>query len=150
MNRQVFTVIASFVFSVAFLTGSSAQGQLSSYGSPRQYYSSWSKHPTKSYHYRRLYYKPNQSYVGYKHHYVIYYPSRPKHCYFYNPYKKSYWGRCAIQHGGKYSMLPIEARRPTVPEIPEASFPLPTDPPLLPDVEDGLRLDLPPDDLPFQ
>lgn len=128
----------------------SAQSTYSSFGSPRQYYSSWTKHPTKDYHYRRLYYKPSSTYVGYKHQYVIYYPSRPKHCYFYNPYKKSYWGRCAIHHGGKYSMLPPQHRKPTVPEIPESAFPPPSDPPLLPEAEDGLRLDLPPDDLPFQ
>ena len=126
-----------------------AQSGYSSYGSPRQYYSAWAKHPTKNYHYRRLYYKPNQSYVGYKHQYVIYYPARPKHCYFYNPYKKTYWGRCEIQHGGKYSMLPPEHRKPTVPEIPESAFPPPSDTPILPEALDGLRLDLPPDDLPF-
>ena len=140
------------VILVASVTPHTAEAQsgYSSYGSPRQYYSAWSKHPTKNYHYRRLYYKPTTSYVGYKHQYVIYYPSRPKHCYFYNPYKKTYWGRCEIQHGGKYSMLPPEQRKATVEEIPESAFPPPSDPPFLPEAQDGLRLDLPPDDLPFQ
>lgn len=128
---------------------SPAAAQMSSYGSPRQYYSSWNKHPSKPYHYRRLYYKPANSYVGYKHHYVIYYPSRPKHCYFFNPYKKQFWGRCAIQHGGKYSLLPPEVRRPTIEEIPETAFPAPLEPPPLPESLDRLRLDLPPDDLPL-
>ena len=126
-----------------------AQSGHSSYGSPRQYYSSWSKHPTKDYHYRRLYYKPNPTYVGYKHQYVIYYPARPKHCYFFNPYKKTYWGRCEIQHGGKYSMLPQIHRKPNIQDIPETAFPAPVDPPFLPEASDWLRLDLPPDDLPF-
>lgn len=133
-----------------FSLPSQAEAQLSAYGSPRQYYSSWTKHPSKPYHYRRLYYKPENSYVGYKHHYVIYYPTRPKHCYFFNPYKKQFWGRCAIQHGGKYSLLPVQARKPTLEEIPETAFPSPLEPPPLPESLDKLALDLPPDDLPLR
>lgn len=56
------------------------------YSSPRQYYSGWNKSPTQTYYYRYYYYKPSASYAGYKHHYVIYFPSRPKYVYYYNPY----------------------------------------------------------------
>jgi len=126
-----------------------AQSGNSNFGSPRQYYSSWAKHPTREYHYRRLYYKPTPSYVGYKHHYIVTYPQKSTQCYFYNPYKKTYWGRCDIQHDGKYSLLAEADRRTTLADIPESAFPPPGDPPLLPDT-DGLRMDLPPDDLPLE
>lgn len=120
------------------------------YHSARQYYGSWRKHPSRSYHYRSYYYKPTPTYTGYKHHYVVYHPSRPKHVYYYNPYKKTYWGRCPTQRSGEpvYSMLKPEHRKPTLEEIPEAAFPEPGKTPPIPDSDDGALLDLPPDDLP--
>lgn len=125
-----------------------AQAQTAS-ASPRQYYSSWNRHPTGGYHYRTLYYKPTVSYVGYKHHYCLYYTSRPKYVYFYNPYQKQYWGRCEVNHGGKYQLLAEADRRPTLQDIPESAFPVAADPPPLPETSDGVALDLPPDDLPL-
>ncbi|WP_437231083.1 hypothetical protein SH661x_002335 [Planctomicrobium sp. SH661] len=117
---------------------------------PRQYYGSWQKHPQHSYSYRPLYYKPTPGYSGYKHHYVVYYPSRPKYVYFYNPYKKAYWGRCELNRNGQnlYSMLPEQYRKSDLNEIPESAFPPAAPAPALQDTEDGLTLDLPPDDLP--
>ncbi|MEZ6123208.1 MAG: hypothetical protein R3C49_08555 [Planctomycetaceae bacterium] len=147
---RMFLCFALAVAALPLMATADAQSGLSGYGSPRQYYSSWSKHPTKDYHYRRLYYKPSNSYVGYKHHYVIYYPSKPQHCYFFNPYSKTYWGRCEINHGGKYSLLAPQDRKTVVTEIPESAFPKPADPPVLDDTEDNIRLDLPPDDLPLE
>lgn len=118
-------------------------------GGPRQYYGAWQKQPKTDYYYRNLYYKPTANYAGYKHHYVIYHPQRPKHYYFYNPYKKSYWGRCSTSYGDNptYSMLEDEYRKPSLGDIPESAFPTPS---ALPDVPGavGERLDLPPDDLP--
>lgn len=116
----------------------------------RQYYSGWRKHPTHGYHFRFYYYKPAPTYHGYKHHYVIHFPTRPAHCYFYNPYKKVYWGRCPIDHGGKplYSMLAEEHRKQNIADIPEAAFPKPAALPPIPDAADGASIDLPPDDLP--
>jgi hypothetical protein len=116
----------------------------------RQYYSTWRKHPQRSYHYRYYYYKPSTTYVGYKHHYVIYYPSRPRYAYFYNPYRKVYWGRCPIQTGGKgeYSLLAEKDRKGTLEEIPEAAFPKPGPVPPVPESSDGVAMELPPDDLP--
>ena len=117
--------------------------------SPRQYYSSWNKHPNRTYYYRTLYFKPSPTYSGYKHHYCIYYKARPQHVYFFNPYKKKFWGRCHINHGGQYSILAAVDRRADVNEIPEGAFTDPGDPPPLPEAEDGILLDLPPDDLPI-
>lgn len=116
----------------------------------RQYYSGWQRHPRGGYSYRTYYYKPNDDYAGYKHHYVVYHPKDPDHYYFYNPYKKQYWGRCPSQHGGKplYSLLAERDRRPTISEIPEAAFPKPAAPPVIPEATDKEPLDLPPDEAP--
>jgi len=118
----------------------------------RQYYSSWRKHPTRTYYYRYYYYKPATTYVGYKHHYAIYYPQRPKYVYFYNPYKKVYWGRCPVQTGGKgqYSLLAEKDRKGNIDEIPESAFPKPGPLPPVPESSDGTPMELPPDDLPAE
>lgn len=120
--------------------------------SPRQYYGSWSYHPTKHYHYRPYYYKPTPTYTGYKHHYVIYQPAQPRYYYYYNPYRKTYWGRCPVDHGGKeaYSHLAPEHQKGDLKDIPETAFPAPGALPPIPesDATANVKLDLPPDDLP--
>lgn len=122
------------------------------YGSPRQYYGGWLKHPSKSYYYSHYYYKPTPTYAGYRHHYVMYYPSRPKYYYYYNPHKKVFWGRCPTQTGGvgQYSLLPPESRKPKVEDIPEKDFPKPGPLPTIPDAnvekeKNPPTLDLPPE-----
>ena len=116
--------------------------------SPRQYYGAWEHHRTYSY--RSYYYKPTPTYAGYRHHYVISYPSDHQHYYYYNPYKRTFWGRCDAYGEGQpyYSRLPEEFQRPTLAEIPESAFPTQGPLPSIPDAEDGSRLDLPPDDGP--
>ena len=120
--------------------------------SARQYYSGWHKHTKYTYYYRYYYYKPTPTYAGYKHHYVVYYPARPDYVYYYNPYKKVYWGRCPSQAAGKpeYSMLAEADRKATLEEIPEKAFPKPAALPAIPDSDpkEDATLDLPPDDLP--
>jgi hypothetical protein len=117
---------------------------------PRQYYGNWHKHSTYTYYYRNYYYKPSPTYDGYKHHYVIYYPSRPKYYYYYNPQSKQYWGRCPVDTKGKgvYSMLAEKDRKEKLEDIPEAAFPEPGKLPSIPEATDDATLDLPPDDLP--
>ena len=90
------------------------------------------------------------TYAGYRHHYVISYPHDHKHYYYYNPYKRSFWGRCDAYGEGQpyYSRLPEEYQRPTLAEIPESAFPPPGPLPSIPEAQDGGRLDLPPDDAP--
>jgi hypothetical protein len=126
-----------------------AKAQSETYSS-RQYYGGWQKHPSGGYHYRPYYYKPSPSYVGYKHHYVVLHPKRPKHLYYYNPVTKKYWGRCPVSAEGKaaYSMLAEKDRGEDLAKIPEASFPPPGPLPPVPDSSDGAVLDLPPNDLP--
>jgi hypothetical protein len=145
MNMKVLGVACLMAFALA-----SSPRPAADYYSARQYYATWHKPAQKSYYYRTYFYKPAPTYAGYKHHYVIYFPSRPKYYYFYNPYKKVYWGRCPADHGGKplYSLLAERDRKGNVEEIPESAFPQPAALPPLPESTDGATLDLPPDDLP--
>jgi hypothetical protein len=116
--------------------------------SPRQYYGAWEHR--RNYSYRTYYYKPTTTYAGYRHHYVVSYPSDHQHYYYYNPYKRSFWGRCDAYSEGQpyYSRLPEEYQRPTLAEIPQSAFPAPGPLPSIPEAQDGSRLDLPPDDAP--
>src|SRR5262245_48674431 len=95
--------------------------------SGRQYYGGWRKHPTAGYFYRAYYYKPEPTYVGYKHHYLLYFPDRPQHYYFYSPYEKVYWGRCPINTEGKplFSTLAEADRKLKLEDIPESAYPKP-------------------------
>lgn len=121
--------------------------------SPRQYYGPWQYHSQGQYHYRPYYYKTTPSYVGYKHHYVVYRPQHDRrHYYFYNPYKRTYWGRCPSQYDGsspqQYSLLPEDTRAGQLQQIPETAFPPPGAAPAIPESRDRAQLDLPPDDSP--
>jgi hypothetical protein len=119
---------------------------------PRQYYGTIRKHPKYSYSYRAYYYKPTPTYVGYRHHYVVYVSAQPKYVYFYNPYKRQYWGRCPVVSGGKaqYSLLAEKDRKASLDAIDESAFPPPADPPPVPESADGAAMELPPDDLPSE
>lgn len=116
----------------------------------RQYYSSWNYNPTRSYHYRTYYYKPTPTYTTYHHHYCIYRPSTPRYVYFYNPVRRTYWGRYDLEGkpGQEYSILKEEDRKSDLNAIPESAFPKPAAMPLIPDAEDGEQMEAPPKDLP--
>jgi len=115
----------------------------------RQYYGNWQSHPA-GYAYRPYYYKPSSNYAGYKHHYVIHHPRDPEHNYFFNPYTKKFWGRCPTSYGTQpqYSMLAEKDRQEDLEKIAPTAFPKPGPLPPIPDSNDGVTLDLPPDDLP--
>jgi hypothetical protein len=144
------SIVLAGALVLTVLAWAPAPARANTYGS-RQYYSNWSYHAKRGYYYRTYYYKPHADYYGYKHHYVIYYSARPYY-YYYNPYKKYYWGRCPVRSEGKarYSLLPEEARKSRLEDIPEKAFPDFGPTPPIPDSngKDGGRLDLPPDDLP--
>jgi hypothetical protein len=120
------------------------------WANPRQYYGAWQQHPSKTYYYRSYYYKPSYNYVGYRHHYVIYYPSRPKYYYYYNPYKQTYWGRCPVKYSGNnyYSHLAEKDQKGRLEDIDEKAFPPMGKLPSIPESKDKTPLDLPPDDVP--
>lgn len=140
------TTLVSLLFLGGLLTGVAGADDYSH----RQYYGNWQKHPTQGYSYRSYYYKPTQTYSGYKHHYVIQHPGHPDHLYFYNPYQQKFWGRCPAAAEGKplYSLLAEKDRSGDLSKIPESAFPKPGKLPPIPESADGVALDLPPDDLP--
>jgi len=114
----------------------------------RHYYSGWSYRPTSTYYYSYYRYKPYASYSGYKHHYCIYYPSRPRYVYYYNPVRKVYWGRYDMKEKG-YSLLAKEDRKNRLDDIPEKAFPKPGKMPPIPESEDGEQiLPIDPESLP--
>ena len=118
----------------------------------RQYYSSWSYHPTQQYHYCRYYYQPTVRTQTYHYHYVIYYPSRPRYRYYYNPVRRVYWGRYEVDCKGNpvgYSMLKPEDRKSKLSEIDESKFPPASEMPKIPESADGDDESiLPPTDVP--
>ena len=116
----------------------------------RQYYSSWSRHPTRSYCYCRYNYRPVVSRPIYHHHYVIYYPSRPRYRYYYNPVRRVYWGRYEVDENGNatgYSLLEPEDRKESLDQIDESAFPEPAAMPVVPESTDNTLM-APPTDLP--
>ena len=105
----------------------------------RHYYSGWSYNSGKSYYYRSYYYKPVSSYNGYRYHYCIHYPTRPRYVYYYNPYARVYWGRYDLMEKG-YSLLADADRNEELDSIPEKAFPKPGEMPVIPESEDGERM----------
>ena len=81
---------------------------------------------------------------------MIYYPSRPQYVYYYNPYRGTYRGRypTATCEKGQYSMLAEEDRKARLEDIPEKAFPKRGAMPRVPEAEDNIKVDAPPDDLP--
>jgi hypothetical protein len=108
----------------------------------RQYYGGWSYYPQRSYYYSYYYYQP---YVGadYNHHYSIYYPSKPRYVYYYNPVKRYYWGRLDLEAKGdkKYSLLKEDDRKGSLNEIDEKAFPEPAEMPAIPESKDGAKME---------
>ena len=113
----------------------------------RQYYSSWSYHPTHNYHYRTYYYRPAPRVTTYHTHYVVYRPSTPRYHYYYNPVRRVYWGRYDTEKQG-YSLLAEEDRKADLDSIPESAFPEPGPMPTVPNTDDDLKLETPPTDTP--
>jgi hypothetical protein len=121
-----------------FLASSNSSAQ--AYGG---YYSGYTYYPQRSYYASYYYYKPYVSYPSYNYHYCVYYPTRPRYVYYYNPYSRSYWGRYDLDAQG-YSMLAEKDRKGTLNDIPETAFPKPGEMPADPESTDGSRIPKPP------
>jgi len=111
----------------------------------RQYYSSWVKHSVKPYYYRYYYYKPTPSAATYSYHYGIYYPSRGKRIYMFNPHTKKYWG---YWDGEQYSLLPKDKQKASIEDIAAEDFPKPGKPPRIPEIDEDLTMLAPPGEFP--
>ncbi|WP_417749284.1 hypothetical protein [Rosistilla oblonga] len=109
----------------------------------RQYYSSWSYQPARSYHYTRYYYKPVTTATSYSYHYCISYPSQPRYVYYYNPVSRQYWGRYDLDgtEGAQYSLLAEKDRKKNLEDIPESAFPAPAAMPQIPGSKDGVAIE---------
>lgn len=115
IRKPLTTVAALGLLAVAFALPNEVDAQ-------RKYYGSYSqKYNAGAYSYRYYnYYSPK--YGQYKKHMAVYYPSRPKYVYYYNPYTKKYWGRYDVTTGG-YSLLPNHLKKERLNEISESDFP---------------------------
>ena len=147
MRSIVRHILLANVLTAIYLA--SAPALAADHSGSRQSFGDWHKHQ-RGFSYRPYYYKPHPQFVGFKHHYVIHHNARPQHNYFYNPYKKQFWGRCPVATEGKpsYSLLAEKDRNGDINQIPETAFPKPGPMPPIPESTDGATLDLPPDDLP--
>ena len=122
----------------AFVCTTASEAQAGGY---RQYYSSWSYHPTYNYHYTRYHYKPTPTYPTYSYHYCIHYSNQPRYVYYYNPHSQQYWGRFDMEgkEGKQYSLLKPEDRKEKLEDIPEGAFPEPGAMPEIPEGVDGTK-----------
>lgn len=111
----------------------------------RQYYVKyWQQNG--GYYYRAYHYRPKPD-SAYRLNLVIFYPSRPRYYYYYNPRTKKYWGRFDRREGG-FSALPPDKAAGRISELPEDAFPGPGAMPVLPGSADGTRMKVPPDGFP--
>src|ERR1017187_6179235 len=141
MEIAMFRYLLLFCLGLACLTPltfAQAPGQ-------RQYYSAWTKHTAKNYYYRNYYYKKAPNDEKYSYHYAIYYPSRGKRVYMYNPQTRKYWG---AWEGDKYSLLPKEKQKASIDEIAAEDFPPFAAAPIIPGVDDKVTMIPPPKDFP--
>jgi hypothetical protein len=123
------TALAAFALvAIATLGTSLEAGRY--YG--RHYYGGWSYYPQRTYYYTSYYYKPTPTYNSYNYHYCIYYPSQPQYVYYYNPYRKVYWGRYDLKAKG-YSQLAEKDQKEDLKAIPETAFPKPGEMPGIPE-----------------
>jgi hypothetical protein len=109
----------------------------------RQYYDGW-RPSGKGFYFSTHHYKPSYDAAGYLSNYAIWYPSAPRYVYYFNPAKKTYWGRFDVQTKG-YSLLAEKDRAGLLKDIPEKAFPAEGPLPQVPDAKDKVTLDVPPD-----
>ena len=133
--------LAGAVALVAALGASTAQA-----GFGRQYYGGWS-YCTKGYWYCTYTYKPYVGYPNYCYNYCVWYPATPKFCYYFNPYRGTYWGRYDFQTKG-YSLLAEKDRKKDLKDIPESAFPKPGKMPTIPGAKDDVAIEPPPENVP--
>jgi hypothetical protein len=130
--------LAGAVALVAALGASPAQA-----GFGRQYYGGW-RSSGQGYYFSTYHYRPSAGASSYLNNYAIWYPSASRYVYYYNPYRKTYWGRFDVQTKG-YSLLAEKDRAGRLKDIPEQAFPAEGALPQVPDAKDQLTLAEPPD-----
>ncbi|MCA9114985.1 MAG: hypothetical protein KDA79_07850 [Planctomycetaceae bacterium] len=135
-----FGKVVLYVSLAAAMAGMWAETAQAAY---RQYFTAWAYHEQRDYHYRTWYFKPTEQTSGYRHHYCLYFPTRPKYVYWYDPTAKQFWGRYELsgKEGARFSVLKPEDRATSIDAIAEDSFPAAGPMPALPDSTDGVPVD---------
>ena len=111
----------------------------------RQYYSEWKWHAAKNYFYCNFNFKKDAKDDTYAYQYGIYFPSRGKRVYMYNPQTKLYWG---YREGDKYAILPENKRKGSIEEIPAEDFSPLGPAPNIPGITDKVTMIPPPNSFP--
>lgn len=108
---------------------------------PRQGYGPWEK-TAKHYFHRDYAFKPTPG-SDYEIHRVIWYPSQPEYYYYWNPKSRVFWGRAIVESAfgcrPLYQLLPPEARKCDLKDIPDKAFGVPAAPPKLGDISGGVE-----------
>ena len=123
---------AALLLAVAMLFGIGGTSEKAEAGYHGRYYRSWTYYPRYRYHYTKYYYTPT------RYHYCMYYPSySTRYVYYYNPYKRVYWGRFDLQGKGDklYSELATKDRKEKLKDIPDSAFPAAGKMPTVPETE---------------
>lgn len=135
LKRVTLLLALAMLFGISM--GESSKTEAGYHG---RYYRSWTYYPTYRYHYTRYYYGNANRY-----HYCMYYPSYSRrYIYYYNPYRKVYWGRFDLEAKGDnvYSELAPKDRKKSLKDIPDKAFPKPGKMPTVPetDAKDDLQI----------
>lgn len=102
-------------------------------------YSAYAYSASRGYGYRSYSYY-SVTYQTVRTHVAVYHPRHPGYVYYYNPHSRVYWGRYDVA-AGTYQLLPADARKATLAEIPDSAF---GEPGALPPAEPGGEGLLPP------
>src|SRR5262245_62253503 len=116
MKSVKMLALAGAVALVAAVGASTAQA-----GHGRQWYTGWQP-SGQGYYYSTYYYKPYAAYPTYCYNYAVWYPTASRYVYYFNPYRKTYWGRFDVQTKG-YSLLAEKDRAGRLKDVPEQAFP---------------------------
>ncbi len=150
MTHATKHLVLALGIAVVAAAGAATVKEARAFDGYRQYYGGWTYKPQQRYYVRSYYYKPRPTYTGYRYHYCIHYPSRPRYVYYYNPYQRKYWGRFDLEgkDGAQYSLLKDEDRKENLEDIPEDAFPAPSKMPQVPEADDDISIEPLPNDIP--
>jgi hypothetical protein len=113
---------------------------------PRQYYTGWQYDASRACYFCHYQYLPAATSTAYNCHEVIYYVGDKHHYYYFNPYKRKFWGRAPVHQvagAPRYSRLTPQDTREYIQQIPESAFPAPGPMPMIPESTDGVAMTLP-------
>jgi hypothetical protein len=127
--------------------GTYGQGYQAYYNPPpRQYYTLWQYDAARACYSCYYQYLPTATSTAYNCHEVIYFAGDPYHYYYFNPYKRKFWGRAPVHQvagSPRYSRLAPQDTREYIQQIPQSAFPTPGAMPMIPESSDNVAMTLP-------